>query len=107
MREQENQSKVHLNKIHGYEMNYEELYQSFQTSIKNYEVVIDADSKLIRNNFFTLDDADLSKVLFNFEHSFGSVNQNSMNKFVSDNSIPLDSSRLPEKYLVTQQKHRS
>lgn len=72
------------------EQNYDELYFSLVKSIKAYEIQIKADSELILNNFFSLDETDISEFEYKFQKTFETVNKNVLNKLIFDNNLTLD-----------------
>jgi hypothetical protein len=69
---------------------YDYLFHSLVTAIKAYEIQIKADSDLILNNFFSLDETDISEFEYKFNKTFEKVNKNALNKLIFDNNLSLD-----------------
>lgn len=70
---------------------YDELYRSLIKSIKSYEMQIQTDCQFIRNNFFSLNETEISSFEYNYDKNFESVNKNCLNKLMFDNKLSLDS----------------
>jgi hypothetical protein len=79
-----------LSRDTSFETNYEQLFTSLNKAIKKYEIMIESDNMLIKHNFFSLDETDISKIEYNFNKCFEEVNKNTLNKLIFDNNLSID-----------------
>lgn len=74
----------------SFETNYEKLFTSLTEAIQKYERMIESDNMMIKHNFFSFDETDISKVEYNFDKSFEEVNKNTLNKLIFDNNLSIE-----------------
>ena len=70
--------------------NFEELYQNLLEAVKGYEIQIQSEQKFVVNNFFSLNETEISEFMYKFEKKFEKVDKNALNKLIFDSNVSLN-----------------